>query len=314
VQANIFKINGAKTHVRNRHSRQEITGIKINAGLNVRQQLLRQVRAMLHAWETFGEHMAQAEFRKSYDRKQRNNKEPKFRAVLRGKIEFIGFIRGRDDALYLRLLMRLLSLDAKMKARPVVPTASTKDKVLEQAVWLLISDDGNAQATAFSAEGLGLLTAFHAVEHVARGAIMYATRPGYDEHRYPITVSKFDEVRDVAQLSLSVNSYVELKIGTADQLQVGHPITLLGFPRYNVGDGVHIHRGPVTQNKVYNKVPHFVIDPVIFRGNSGGPVLDARNRVIGIAVKGYERPGGFSEKDELSSFVPIDLIKHLKPV
>lgn len=41
IQANIFKINAAKTHVRNRDSRQEITGVRSNAGLNVRQQLLR---------------------------------------------------------------------------------------------------------------------------------------------------------------------------------------------------------------------------------------------------------------------------------
>lgn len=315
IQANCFKINAAKTHVRNRDSRQEITGVKINAGLNVRQQLLRQVRAMLHAWETFGERAAEAEFRMKYDRKLRKNKQPAFRAVLRGKIEFIGFIRGRDDALYLKLLMRLLFLDDKIKARPVVATATTKDRVLEQAVWLLISEDGDAQATAFSAEGFELLTAFHAVEHVARkGAAMYATRPGYDDRRYPITVAEYDEVRDVAQLTLGMPSRVELKIGPKDHPQVGQPITLLGFPRYHHGDGVHIHHGPVTQSKVYNKIPHFVIDPVIFRGNSGGPVLDARNRVIGIAVKGYERPDSFSEKDELSSFVPIDVIGYLKPV
>src|ERR1700734_15472 len=52
------------------------------------------------------------------------------------------------------------------------------DRVLEQAVWLLISANGDAQATAFSAQRFELLTAFHAVEHVARqGAVMYATRP-----------------------------------------------------------------------------------------------------------------------------------------
>ena len=35
----------------------------------------------------------------------------------------------------------------------------------------------------------------------------------------------------------------------------------------------------MTQSQMCNQIPHFVIDPVIFRGNSGGPVLDARNRV-----------------------------------
>ncbi|MFZ1158880.1 MAG: hypothetical protein WAO10_13940 [Candidatus Sulfotelmatobacter sp.] len=183
---------------------------------------------MLHAWETFGENADEAEFRNKYDRKLRKNKQPAFRAVLRGKIEFIGFIRGRDDALYLKLLTRLLFLDDKIKARPVVATATTKDRVLEQVVWLLISDNGDAQATAFSGEGFDLLTAFHAVEHVARqGAVMYATRPGYDDRRYPITVAKYDEVRDVAQLTLGVPSRVELSIGPKDHPQLGQQITLL---------------------------------------------------------------------------------------
>src|ERR1700675_931452 len=41
---------------------------------------------------------------------------------------------------------------------------------------------------------------------------MYATRPGHDDRRYPITVAKYDEVRDVAQLTVGVPSRVELEI------------------------------------------------------------------------------------------------------
>jgi len=44
---------------------------------------------------------------------------------------------------------------------------------------------------------------------------MYATRPGHDDRRYPITVAKYDEVRDVAQLTVGVPSRVELRIAAA---------------------------------------------------------------------------------------------------
>ena len=41
---------------------------------------------------------------------------------------------------------------------------------------------------------------------------MYATRPGHDDRRYPITVAKYGEVRDVAQLTVGVPSRIGLKI------------------------------------------------------------------------------------------------------
>jgi len=81
---------------------------------------------------------------------------------------------------------------------------------------------------------------------------------------------------------------------------------------YHVGDSVHIARGPVTQERKYFGVQHFVIQPTIVKGNSGGPVLDKANRVVGIAVKGLGTPGRFSEFDELSSFVPVTMLKELK--
>jgi hypothetical protein len=43
--------------------------------------LVRQVRAMLHAWEYYGESAAEAEFRARYDHKQRQNPNVSFKAV-----------------------------------------------------------------------------------------------------------------------------------------------------------------------------------------------------------------------------------------
>jgi hypothetical protein len=54
------------------------------------------------------------------------------------------------------------------------------------------------------------------------------------------------------------------------------------------------------------------IDNLPIEPDSGGPVLNTINKVIGIAVKGQSAKGKFSDKDQLSSFVPIDLLQDLK--
>ena len=149
VTANNFSINENKTHVRSRSSRQEVTGVLINDGLNVSRTLVRQVRAMLHAWENYGENAAADHFLKLYDKKQRVNQKPEFRVVLRGKLEFIGFIKGRDDRIYVRLRNRLMSLDNSLKTKPVMVTHRAGDEVMKEAVWLLLGRDDHPQGTAF---------------------------------------------------------------------------------------------------------------------------------------------------------------------
>jgi RNA-directed DNA polymerase len=309
VTSNLFLINDKKTHVRSKSSRQEVTGIRINEGLNVPRTFVRQVRAMLHAWEHYGEAAASDHFIKNYDQKERANSKPQFRAVLRGKLEFIGFIKGRDDRIYNRLLNRFLFLDDSLRARPVIVTQAGTDEVLKQAVWLLVSNDKKRQGTAFAVEGSFLLTAWHCVEQD-----MWATRPGFDNEMYPVKVEKKDEIRDLAQISIQARVPVQLQIGDDSQLQIGRSINLLGFPNYHEGDSVSFRRGHITQSRAYIKIPHFLVDADIVVGNSGGPILDEKNMVIGVAVKGLSTPGIFSQYDQLSSFVPIGLIGLMKDV
>jgi RNA-directed DNA polymerase len=308
VTSNLFLINEKKTHVRSKSSRQEVTGIRINEGLNVSRNLVRQVRAMLHAWENYGEGAAADHFLKLYDKKQRVNKKPEFRSVLRGKLEFIGFVKGRDDRIYVRLLNRLLFLDDLLRAKPVVIRHSTKDEVMKEAVWLLLDKEKNLQGTAFAVEDGFLLTAWHCVAQE-----MWATRPGFDDKMYPISVEKKDEIRDLAQISVKARVPVQFQIGDDSGLQIGRSIAVLGFPRYHDGDSVSFRRGHITQSRSYLRVSHYIVDADIVVGNSGGPVLDEKNKVIGIAVKGVRIPGIFSQfTDQLSSFVPISLIGQMK--
>jgi RNA-directed DNA polymerase len=309
VLSNHFSINEKKTRVRPKSSRQEVTGIRINQGLNVPRTLVRQVRAMLHAWENFGESAAAAHFLSLYDRKQRVNPKPEFRACLRGKIEFIGFVKGRDDRIYVRMLNRLMFLDPSLHIKPVLLTHRAPEEVLKQGIWLLLGKDGDPQGTAFAVEGGFLVTACHCVAQE-----MWASRPGLDNHTYKVKVEKKDEIRDLAQLSIEARIPVQFRIGDDSKLQTGTSIAVLGFPHYHEGDSVGFRRGHITQSREYLKVPHFVVDADIVVGNSGGPVVNEKNEVVGVAVKGMQTPGIFSQFDQLSSFVPISLNKHMKDV
>jgi len=115
IEKNGFSINESKTRLKTRYKRQEVTGITVNEKLNVKRKAIRQVRAMLHAWEKYGLEKAQTEFLIRFDKKQHFHKhQPYFKYIVRGKIEFIGRVRGIDDHIYLKFIRWLKKLASEM--------------------------------------------------------------------------------------------------------------------------------------------------------------------------------------------------------
>jgi RNA-directed DNA polymerase len=107
IEDNGFRVNPEKVYIRSSKERQEVTGITVNERLNVKRTLIRQVRAMFHAWEKYGLENAQATFESKYAVKHRNPHKPTplmFLHTLRGKIEYIGMVRGKNDPIYLKFL------------------------------------------------------------------------------------------------------------------------------------------------------------------------------------------------------------------
>jgi RNA-directed DNA polymerase len=102
IRENGFEVNPRKVRLQTRYRRQEVTGLTVNEFPNVKRKFIRQIRAMLHAWEKFGLEAAEEEFFRRYDRKHRNPDKtpPSFAQVVKGKIEFLGMVRGRDDSFY----------------------------------------------------------------------------------------------------------------------------------------------------------------------------------------------------------------------
>lgn len=101
IETNGFRINTAKVKLQSPLYRQEVTGLVVNRKRNVKREFVRQIRAMIHALRKFGPEAASAEFAAKYDHKKtRGERKPSIVNVLRGKIAFLGMIRGKEDDLY----------------------------------------------------------------------------------------------------------------------------------------------------------------------------------------------------------------------
>jgi RNA-directed DNA polymerase len=115
IHSNGFTVNEPKTRLRTRYQHQEVTGITVNEKPNLSRVYIRNIRAMLHAWEKFGLEAAEAEFHRSYDSKQQlSEQRPQYSLLLRGRIEHVGYIRGYSDPIYQKFLKKLKELSPSL--------------------------------------------------------------------------------------------------------------------------------------------------------------------------------------------------------
>ena len=101
---------------------------------------------------------------------------------------------------------------------------------------------------------------------------------------YPATVLHSDSSLDLAVIKIEANGLPVLPLANSDQIQLGQPLRVLGFPLSDVlGTGIKITQGSVSGIVVKDGQRHIQTDATINPGNSGGPVFNTRGEVIGIA-------------------------------
>lgn len=112
ISNNGFEINRKKVRLQVSWQRQVVTGLITNRFPNISREYVRQIRAMLHAWEKFGHEAAEKEYYEKYAHKYRHSSKsrPPFRQVVRGKIQFLGMVRGKTNEIYIRYWNQLVKL------------------------------------------------------------------------------------------------------------------------------------------------------------------------------------------------------------
>jgi RNA-directed DNA polymerase len=267
-----FRINENKSRLRQRGTRQEVTGLIVTERVNVKRRKVRQVRAMLHAWRKFGLSDAQAAFAAEYGR--RSN----FVSALRGRIEFIGQIRDRPDAVFKKLAVQFNALVQTDSIR----TELTREEIAKQATWV-IENSEKEQGTAFFTAEYGLVTCAHCV-----GPNLKIYHPAYPTKRFSVEATASDTHRDLAILGVpkELEGVVPIPFYQGKPLVDGDEVVLLGYPNHQLARPIRIEYGRLIRTFPNSAVLYLEVSPKIIEGNSGGPLLDKNFQVIGVAARG----------------------------
>lgn len=109
-----FTINQDKTRLCHRGIRQEVTGITVNEKPNVTREYIKQLRSMIHNWESLGYERAQARFLEIYNKTNTKYHKSKgnhhIENIIFGKLLYLKMVKGENNALYKKLDERLGAL------------------------------------------------------------------------------------------------------------------------------------------------------------------------------------------------------------
>lgn len=183
------------------------------------------------------------------------------------------------------------------------PTSFVESDIAEikKAIWVLIDKSNYTQGTAFMLRGFGLVTCEHGIQDSNNIYGFQSRDPLRTEYRLSVRVK--DQKLDLAVLEPPLPMSKDLRMGDDLEIKQLDTIRLLGFPQHHDGADVSINEGNVVHEYRFENMRRLHISTTIIQGNSGGPVLNSKNQVIGVAIKGG--PG------ELNAVVPISYLMHL---
>jgi 2-alkenal reductase len=151
-----------------------------------------------------------------------------------------------------------------------------------------------AQGSGFVVSRQGhVLTNSHVVTNAGEGSDVHGANRVYvvfaDGDRIPASIVGWDLFNDsgVVKFDPKLHSVSPLPLGDSSRVVVGEPVAAIGSPFGNqnslsVGVVSATQRSIESLTSAYDVSGAIQVDAPINHGNSGGPLLDARGRVIGI--------------------------------
>lgn len=306
IEENGFKINNKKIRLCTGSNRFEVTGLIVNEFPNVRRSYIQQIKSMIYAWEKHGYENAEIEFHnRYYFHKRTTDQKPLLQNVIKGKLSFLHMVRGDRDNIYINLAKRFNKLIPAYE-RPLPYVEPTDDeKNIYNTLWILetLYDDENGElianhGTGFMLKDVGLVTCAHVVGH--KGEIHKKTeafRYNAPHQKYTINVVKYSEELDLAVVELLADDKSKVNIPeclspSSVDVALKDNVSLFGFPAYKIGQTPYVAEAKVASKFATKGIQKFEISTQIREGNSGGPVLNHKFEVAGIAAEGAQKDSG----------------------
>lgn len=204
-----------------------------------------------------------------------------------------------------------------LQVRPKVPeeSLSPKERLLKffEAPGRLPESDPVTEGSGFLFRPDGyVMTNYHVIREGVDGDITALLQDGT---RLPARLVGGDEQTDLAVLKIEGDNFAHIEFADSDQVRPGQFALAIGSPyelAYTATLGIvsALKRGELTPEGVYES--YIQTDAAIHPGNSGGPLLDIRGRVIGIntMINGINRGLAFAVPSNMAARVADQLIDH----
>lgn len=318
-----FSINHKKTRIQYYDQRQVVTGLKVNAFVNVDRRYIRTTRAMLFSLSQGVESANMKFFEKAG-----GDPERRLENVVHGRISFIGMVKGRDSSVYQALSQKFndLGLDVQVPIGPAEIKDELEQKLhfysyknrarLERCVWIvefegvpgLDVDQELVQGSAFMIGGQRILTSAHTFVKAGNPEQCKLYLVNEPAKKYSAEVVSVDNNSDIAELKLvDVDvSFPVLKIAPNLKTNTGYKVSIAGFPQLQPGhQSVAITPCTVINTLNISNHRYIEVDTPIQGGSSGSPVLNVYMQVVGMAAMGVSvtKDGEYIQLEGANAFV-----------
>ncbi len=192
-------------------------------------------------------------------------------------------------------------------------------------VVTIFAQYGTDAASAQIAQGSGfvvsrngyILTNSHVITNAGESASVHGADRVYiefqDRDRAPAKIVGWDVFDDVGVLKVDSSAHAlrPVPLGDSAAASVGEPVAAIGSPFGNedslgVGVVAATHRSIDSLTSTYALVDAIQTDAPINHGNSGGPLIDAAGRVIGVNAQIQSDSGG---SDGVGFAIPSDTLR-----